>query len=385
MQTLKEMPIWVVWKYETVNGKRTKVLYSAKTKNKCGTNEKYQVQWVLFEEASNVAANANFDGVGFVIPRGYAVIDMDHLEDENVPQQIGSLIPSYMEVSPSGEGRHIVAKVDVAAIPTEDGKLAPAYYVKNPHNHLELYIGGLTNRYMTFTGNAVNDIAVVDCTKGILAFLEKYMKREKFRKASSIADEEEEAKKLSDFEIIQIAGGRAKNADKFNKLYVQGDKSEYGSGSEADLALCNYIAFYSQGDEETIDRLYRSSAIMRDKWEREDYRKSTIQKAIALCGGEFYTGKVPMPPFIWEDEKERRHVSCPLLAKYFREHQHMLSVRDTGRSGVQRYIYEDGCYRPYADEMIKGLIKKYITDYDESLLVRRHIVGGTYRTLISVQ
>lgn len=111
MQTLKEMPIWVVWKYETVNGKRTKVLYSAKTKNKCGTNEKYQVQWVLFEEASNVAANANFDGVGFVIPRGYAVIDMDHLEDENVPQQIGSLIPSYMEVSPSGEGRHIVAKV----------------------------------------------------------------------------------------------------------------------------------------------------------------------------------------------------------------------------------------------------------------------------------
>ena len=101
-----------------------------------------------------------------------------------------------------------------------------------------------------------------------------------------------------------------------------------------------------------IDRLYRSSAIMREKWEREDYRKSTIQKAIALCGGEFYTGKVPMPPFIWEDEKERRHVSCPLLAKYFREHQHMLSVRDTGRSGVQRYIYEEGCYRPYADEMI---------------------------------
>ena len=93
MQTLKEMPIWVVWKYETINGKRTKVLYSAKTKNKCGTNEKYQAQWVLYEEASTVTANANFDGVGFVIPKGYAVLDMDHLEDENVPQQIGALIP----------------------------------------------------------------------------------------------------------------------------------------------------------------------------------------------------------------------------------------------------------------------------------------------------
>lgn len=165
-------------------------------------------------------------------------------------------------------------------------------------------------------------------------------------------------------------------------MYVQGDKSEYGFGSEADLPLCNYLAFYSQGDEETIDRLYRSSAIMREKWEREDYRKSTIQKAIVLCDGEFYTGKVPMPPFIWEDEKERRHVSCPLLAKYFRENQYMLSVRDTGRSGVQRYVYEDGCYRPYADEMIKGLIKKYIMDYDESLLHMRD-VNEVFQQLIT--
>ena len=161
MQTLKEMPIWVVWKYETINGKRTKVLYSVRTKNKCGTNEKYKSQWVLFEEASAVAINADFDGVGFVIPKGYAVIDMDHIADENVPRQIGALIPSYMEISPSGEGMHIVAKVDIAAIPTECGKLSPSYYMKNPHNNLELYIGGLTNRYMTFTGNAVKDVAVI--------------------------------------------------------------------------------------------------------------------------------------------------------------------------------------------------------------------------------
>ena len=32
MQTLKDMPIWVVWKYEFNKGKKTKVLYSAKTK-----------------------------------------------------------------------------------------------------------------------------------------------------------------------------------------------------------------------------------------------------------------------------------------------------------------------------------------------------------------
>lgn len=381
MQTLKDKPIWVVWKYELNKGKKTKVLYSAKTKYRCGTDKKYSSLWVSFEEALQCVGEA-FDGVGFIIPEGYAVIDMDHIVDDTVPKKILSLVPSYMEVSPSGEGRHIVVKVDVEAIPVECGKLSSVYYMKNPHNGLECYIGGLTNRYMTFTGNVVNDVPVSDCTEGLLAFFEQYMKRANFTKEALQAAEEEVVKKLSDMEIIQIAGGRAKNAEKFNKLYVDGDKSDYGSGSEADLALCNFLAFYSGGDEATIDRLYRSSAIMRDKWEREDYRKSTIQRAIALCNGVFYTGVPPMPPFIWEDEKGRRHVSCPLLAKYFREHQYMLSVRDTGRSGVQRYVYEDGCYRPYADEMIKGLIKQYITDYDESLLHMRD-VNEVFQQLIT--
>lgn len=380
MQTLKDMPIWVVWKYEFNKGKKTKVLYSAKTKYRCGTDKKYCGLWVSYEEAIK-CVNAGFDGVGFVIPEGYAVIDMDHVLDDTFPKAILSLVPSYMEISPSGEGRHIVFKVDAAAIPTENGKLSSIYYMKNPYNGLECYIGGFTNRYMTFTGNVLNDVPVKECTEGVLAFLEQYMKRENFTKEALQAAKEEEAKNLSDMDIIHIAGN-AKNAEKFNKLYGEGDKSDYGSGSEADLALCNFLAFYSGGDEEVIDRLYRSSAIMRDKWERDDYRETTIKKAIELCNGVFYTGKPPMPPFIWEDEKERRHVSCPLLAKYFRENQYMLSVRDTGRSGVQRYVYEDGCYRPYADEMIKGLIKKYIMDYDESLLHMRD-VNEVFQQLIT--
>lgn len=381
MQTLKGMPIWVLWKFELAKGKKTKVLYSAITKYKCGTGKKYSDLWVLYDEACKNVTEGGFDGVGFVIPTGYAVIDMDHIADEAVPNAILSVVPSYMEISPSGEGRHIVFKVDTTAIPTEGGKLSSIYYMKNPHNGLECYIGGLTNRYMTFTGNAVNDMAVTECTKGVMTFLELYMKRDNFTKKALQAAEVAEAKKLSDLDIIQIAGN-AKNADKFNKLYVDGDKSYYASGSEADLALCNFLAFYSGGDEEVIDRLYRSSAIMRDKWEREDYRTSSIKKAITLCKGVFYTGKPAKPPFIFEDEKGRRHVSCPLLAKYFREHQYMLSIRDTGRSGVQRYIYEDGCYWPYADEMIKGLIKQYITDYDESLLHMRD-VNEVFQQLIT--
>lgn len=385
MQDLQEMSIWVVWKYEIVNEKLTKVLYSPRTKAKCGTTPEYRRFWVTYDEAVDVLnKNGDFKGIGFVIPKGYAVIDIDHIKDDGLANDILTLVDSYMEISPSGEGRHIIAKVDLAAIPEENGKLASIYYMKNPHNGLELYVGGLTNRYMTFTGNAVNRVPVTECTVGVLAFLGKYMKKADFKSAketvtkSELSEEEAE---FNDMDIIRVAS-RAKNSEKFLRLYESGDKSDYGSGSEADLALCNYLAFYSQGDEEAMDRLFRSSALMRDKWNRDDYRESTIKKAIELCNGEFYTGKVAMPPFVYEDLKGVRHVSCPLLARHFRGDQHMLSVRDSGRGGVQRYIYDCGCYKPYADEMIKGVIKKYIEDYDESLLHMRD-VNEVFQQLIT--
>ncbi len=382
MQTLKQMPIWVVWKYEHINGKRTKVLYSAIIKRKSGTNAKYKNTWTSYQEACNSAMTENFDGVGFVIPRGYAVIDMDHVDGTTVPEDIVAMVDSYMEVSPSGEGRHLIAKVDLNQIPVEEGKLSGEYYMKNPHNGLELYIGGLTNRYMTFTGNVVHESDVQEATQGVLKFLEQYMRRDIWQKNKMTVPPAVGIKLLSDEEILIVAGQKAKNADKFLKLYEKGDTSDYGSGSEADLALCNYFAFYSGGDEEAIDRLYRSSALMREKWNRDDYRNTTIKKAIALCNGVFYTGTIPKPDFIFEDDKGRRHVNCPLLAKHFREHQYMLSVRDSGRGGVQRYIYERGCYRPYADEMIKGVIKGYITEYDEWLLHMRD-VNEVFQQLIT--
>lgn len=41
-----------------------------------------------------------------------------------------------------------------------------------------------------------------------------------------------------------------------------------------------------------------------------------------------------------------------------------------------KYVYEDGCYRLYADNMLMGIIKKYIADYDEEL-VRMNVVSET--------
>ncbi len=34
------------------------------------------------------------------------------------------------------------------------------FYQKNPNNHVELYIGDVTNRYATFTGNTINNLPI---------------------------------------------------------------------------------------------------------------------------------------------------------------------------------------------------------------------------------
>lgn len=53
--------------------------------------------------------------------------------------------------------------------------------------------------------------------------------------------------------------------------------------SEADRALAQHLAFWTGCDCARMLRLMRQSALMRDKWEREDYLERTILSAVADC------------------------------------------------------------------------------------------------------
>src|SRR5262249_61082185 len=72
----------------------------------------------------------------------------------------------------------------------------------------------------------------------------------------------------------------AKNGDKFSRLWDGNWSGYYGSESEADLALCDLLAFWTGPDPHRIDALFRQSGLFRDKWERQDYRDRTISKAL---------------------------------------------------------------------------------------------------------
>lgn len=46
------------------------------------------------------------------------------------------------------------------------------------------------------------------------------------------------------------------------------------------MALCSILAYYTNGNVEQIDKLFRRSALFRDQWDRDDYREMTINKSL---------------------------------------------------------------------------------------------------------
>ena len=381
MQELKAQRIWFLWRKE-MDGERINKIPFAAGGGATGTNEKYRHTWVSYEEAVSAAEKVGAAGVGFVIPEGYFFLDIDHADkDDPRVQTMLSRFDSYAEYSVSGNGLHIYGKVDLRKLPIapdKNGKprLDKQFYMKNPNNGIELYMGGLTNRFAVFTGNAVADLPIEDCTTAVLTTLDKDMRKAEKVKYSAARD--------GDKELFDLVANlyKQKNGEKFIKLYRHGDYSDYGSHSEADLALCSMIAFRTGPDPALIDEVFRDSALMREKWEREDYRTATIDAAIRACNGQFHRSKMDHPYFILFDDEGSPYIKAALLAKWTREHLRYLLVRDNGKQGVLIYVYQDGLYKLYAPDMLKGIIKGYIADYDEEM-VRMNPVNEAFNQIIT--
>ncbi|MBI1293587.1 hypothetical protein GC175_01345 [bacterium] len=79
----------------------------------------------------------------------------------------------------------------------------------------------------------------------------------------------------------------------FDPLW-RGDASRYGGDRAADAALCRKLAYYTQGDAQRMDRLFRVGGLMRDKWDErrgsDTYGSNTIAYAIQKSKA---SGKVP--------------------------------------------------------------------------------------------
>ena len=272
-QELKDKCLWCGWKYEKRGGKLTKVPYNPKTMQKAKANDPSTFNSYAFAEDAHLGGYV--DGMGILIYNGYCAIDIDHcitdgsLSDAAI--DICTTMQSYAEKSPSGEGLRIIFKSSNFVFDKEK------YYIKNSNNGVEIYMDGVTNRFVTITGNTVYGYPVIENDEALQQILDKYM----LYPVKEIKTKQEPQAKV-DLPEDQILSTAMKNYN-FSSLF-SGDMSAYNNDhSSADLALCNMLAFWTGKDFHKIDSLFKKSRLYREKWDREDYKKSTIEKAIADC------------------------------------------------------------------------------------------------------
>jgi hypothetical protein len=121
---------------------------------------------------------------------------------------------------------------------------------------------------------------------------------------------------LGDQEIIDKAKA-AKNGGKFSSLFYGGWQAEgYPSQSEADAALCSILTFWTQ-DEGQVDRIFRQSALMREKWDERHhadgrtYGQATIERALSTVAETYRPGDHREEPPPWEDPPVESYADDP--------------------------------------------------------------------------
>ncbi len=280
IEELKQKQQWINWNYKvTKDNKKTKIPISYKGRP-TGTSTNYKNTWTTYNNLSN-----QFSGIGVIFDNGLCGIDIDHKDfDDPIVQDIINLMNTYTELSPSKNGYHILFTIDIAKIPTvinEKGeiKLDNKYYQKNPNNQVECYLNGLTNRFFTFTNDIVINKDIEERTEELLIFLDRYM----LRNNNTNPKDYDNSKDIKNDDDIISKIRKSKYKEKFYMLYDLGNIDLFeNDNSSADLGLCCLIAKFTKNTYQ-IDRIFRNSKLYRDKWEREDYRHSTIKKALDTC------------------------------------------------------------------------------------------------------
>ena len=115
-EQLKARPQWVVWK--AVGNKPDKVPYSARTDRKASSTD--LMTWGTFEESLKAYDNGEYAGLGFVFSSAdpYTGIDLDNCVggDGEIAQwalETARYFNSYIELSVTGTGLHIIVRGDV--------------------------------------------------------------------------------------------------------------------------------------------------------------------------------------------------------------------------------------------------------------------------------
>lgn len=271
---LKQLNNWCVWKFEKRNGKRTKIPFNAATGEFAKSNDKST--WSSYETAINAEG---VDGIGFFFEPPYLGIDIDDIDDDlhrfkqgdkldNIVSEFNEAFKSYTEVSPSGNGLHIIVK----------GKIPGS---RRRKGNIEMYDSG---RFFTMTGKTIGKYKdVTEVSEQVFKTIyEKYLP-DNTVKYPTTNNYQQNIHNLSEIDVINEIY-KSKQAKLFDDLMKGNYEPYYTSHSEADMALANILAFWCARDYSQMDSIFRQSNLYRDKWDEKrknsTYGEQTLFKAI---------------------------------------------------------------------------------------------------------
>jgi hypothetical protein len=261
---------WVVWRYKQNAGgsKPQKVPYGRNGKQADVMNAE---TWLDYAEAVSKFNSGDYDGLGFVLSEAdpFTFIDIDASDEDGAAARGDALLSafghSYIELSPSGTGHHIIVKASVPGGGVRRG-------------NIEMYD---RHRYMTVTGDAIEVGRKIVSAQDLVSQLHSQMSGgEKKVKALVDAESINEPSTIQDNDLW-VKCASAKNGAKFTDLFAGSWTEDYSSQSQADFALIDIICYHTK-DRSQIKRLFRSSALgQREKAQRDKYLEDMITKAFS--------------------------------------------------------------------------------------------------------
>lgn len=292
---LKEINNWSCWKEEKEEGKEklkkvpvnanictAEKLYLAKS-NDCNT-------WAPYHIAEEKSKNLGL-GLMFKIEAPYIFLDFDNCIDNNGKineniKKIMDMVNSYTEVSNSGKGIHIIAKVN---------KDFPS---KVDHaKGIEIY----NNRFCAMTGDVLKDYSsnIEERTDIIEKLFSEYFSNHK-EGDSNNSQQQNNVSISKEAEILISKIKRRKCSQKF-KAFLDGNwkiLNEYPTHSEADAGFMFLLARETNKNIKLMDYIFRHSGMYREeKYDKvhyqngDTYGESLIKNAVTLMTDIFPTEK----------------------------------------------------------------------------------------------
>ena len=257
--------IWLPWKRVTKDGKVKKVALRLDGRWASSTREE---DWQGQRRAEAYVESFNADGLCFNVGlTPFTVFDIDCVGEKGseTAQRVQAFVQyfdSYTEQSPSGKGIHVLVRGE---LPKDHLRKLADFF--GPGAGLEVY---QSDRYLTWTGRRVAGGRIEERQ----ARLDLIYRRRLKPQGRPAAIRGRESRDRTDESVLEAIERRQEWA-----LIWEGQGADE---SRDDWGLVKLLTFLS-GDDAQVDRLFRLSGCMRDKWDqrrgRLSYGELTVQRA----------------------------------------------------------------------------------------------------------